>query len=425
MDKTNPAVTRRHFIASAAGGALSLSIAKNVSAHGRAINAVRVGQPTNVPNNFGDTWNAAWADDDNLYTPSDDTLGFDIPDFLSDKEQLKLFQSDGASFFKNLTADQRSRFEGQFGPIAFNRVEGTDPLNMHGVTVNRVHDFAMQDGLQSSSDAMLVGQQPRTPAPDGRSWKSSGCAFIDGTLYWVIARHKYPENSEVKGLRQSAANASIIKSTDYGKTWTRSAKENYDSPMFPGSNFATPYLVDYGKNHGSVDGADKYVYAISNNGYWDNGDTLILGRVSRTRIGLLNGSDWEYFAGGDGRANSNWTRDSKGAKPIIDKPGKLGMTGAVYLPARQRYIMVGWYYPAGSGYLKGASTTTVWDFYEASSPWGPWSCIGSHTWSPQGYYTPGICPKFQSGSRVYALTAGDFNNWWDYYRLTVVPIELL
>ena len=352
MDKNNLAFTRRHFIASAAGSALSLSFTNNVAAHSRTINAVRVGLPTTVPNNFGDTWNAAWADDDNLYTPSDDTLGFDIPDFLSNKEQLKLFQSDGASFFKKLTADQRKRFEDQFGPIAFNRVEGIDPLNLHGVTVNGVHDFAMQDGLQSSSDAMLVGQQPRTPAPDGRSWKSSGCACIDGTLYWVIARHKYPESSDVRGLRQSAANASIIKSTDYGKTWTRSAKENLNSPMFPGSGFATPYFVDYGKSRESVDGSDRYVYAISNNGFWDNGDTLILGRVSRTRIALLNGSDWEYFAGGDGLANSNWTRDSKGAKPILDKPGKLGMTGAVYLPARQRYMMVGWYYPPVAATLR-------------------------------------------------------------------------
>ena len=96
MDKNNLAFTRRHFIASAAGSALSLSFTNNVAAHSRTINAVRVGLPTTVPDNFGDTWNAAWADDDNLYTPSDDTLGFDIPDFLSDKEQLKLFQSDGA-----------------------------------------------------------------------------------------------------------------------------------------------------------------------------------------------------------------------------------------------------------------------------------------------------------------------------------------
>jgi len=173
-----------------------------------------------------------------------------------------------------------------------------------------------------------------------------------------------------------------------------------------------------------VDGADRYVYAISNNGFWDNGDGMILGRVLRTRIGELNGRDWEFFVGGDGLHDRSWSRQADAAKPILQRSGKLGETGAVYLPARQRYMMIGWYYPAGSGKLKDASKTTVWDFYEAPKPWGPWTQIHSHNFSPQGYYCPGICPKFQTDARVYVLTAGDFNSGFEFYRLTVLPIDL-
>jgi hypothetical protein len=260
---------------------------------------------------------------------------------------------------------------------------------------------------------------------DGRTWKSSGCTFVDGALYWTLARHKYPENEWQIGLRQDAINSSLVKSTDFGRSWTRSFDQNIKSPMFSGSGFATPYLIDYGRTADAVDGSDRYVYAISNNGFWDNGDTLILGRVERHRIGLLNGADWEFLSSGHEISEQIWTGDVTAAKPILSRPGKLGETGAVYLPTRGRYLMISWYYPAGSGYFRGASRTTVWDFYEAPKPWGPWSHIHSHTWFPQGYYCPSICPKFQSEDRIYVFTAGDFNDWWDYYRLTIVPVDLV
>ena len=83
--------------------------------------------------------------------------------------------------------------------------------------------------------------------PDGCTWKSSGCTSLDGVLYWVVARHKYGEDSGDPYRRQPAQNASIIKSTDLGRTWSRPAKENYQHPMFPGSRFATPYFIEYGR----------------------------------------------------------------------------------------------------------------------------------------------------------------------------------
>jgi hypothetical protein len=41
-------------------------------------------------------------------------------------------------------------------------------------------------------------------------------------------------------------------------------------------------------------GADQYVYAVSNDGYWNNGSLMKLGRVGRDRLENLNPADWEF-----------------------------------------------------------------------------------------------------------------------------------
>jgi hypothetical protein len=384
--------TRRSMLSSLAAAPFALQ----TLAFGdeRPAGILRVGKPIPLADNQGDTWVATWADDGNLYSPSDDTSGF---------HSIGMW-----TLSKTSTEEELNKF----GNLAFNRLEGDDPLHLKGTTVNRMQDYGW------------AGQKLRSEGPDGCTWKSSGCSSIDGVIYWVVARHKYGEKSGDPHRRQPASNASIIKSADFGKTWRRSAEENYDSPMFPGSRFATPYFIDYGRSQAAVDGADHYVYAISNNGYWDNGDDQILGRVLRTKIGSLNSADWEFFTSGDGKKSTSWSPHMVDARPVLERPGRLGMTGAVYLPAQQRYLMIGWYYPAGGGKIEGASSRTIWDFFEAPHPWGPWTKIYSHEFSPQGYYSPEICPKFQSVNRFYVLTAGDFRNPKEFYRLTLVPVEI-
>ena len=343
-------------------------------AEGQPLRAVRVGRPVPILDSQGDTWVAAWADDDNLYSPSNDTRGF------------------------RMAASAN---------IAFNRLSGNDPLNLSGVTLNPMVEYG-----KGSEEG-----------PDGCTWKSSGCTCLEGVLYWVVARHRYGEKSGDPHRRQIAQNASIIKSVDFGRTWRRPVVDNLQQPMFPGRRFATPYFVEYGRGRTEVDNAGQYVYALSNNGFWDCGDDMVLGRVLRSKMAALNGADWEFYTGGNGIRGSAWSRNVNEAEPVVQQPGRLGMTGAVYLPARKRYLMIGWYYPAGGGKMKDAKTHTVWDFYEAPRPWGPWTRIGSYDSSPQGYYSPEVCPKFQNDDKVFVLTAG---NWEDpkAYRLTVVPLDL-
>lgn len=336
--------------------------------------SVRIGDPVPVEESHGDTWVPTWGADGNLYSPSNDTYGF-----------RKATDSN----------------------VAFHRLSGSEPSTLHGDTVNAMLEY----GRSSQEGA------------DGCTWKSSGCAYIDDALYLVVARHKYGETSGDAKMRQTAANASMIRSTDFGRTWQRSAKENLESPMFPGSRFATPYFIQRGATENRA-AHSPHVYAISNNGFWDNGDTMIVGRVRRDRIARLAAADWDYFAGQDKFGREAWAKTAADAKPVLEKPGKLGMTGAVFIPAWRRYVMIGWYYPAGGGKLEGAATDTVWEFYSAPTPWGPWIQFHSERFRPQGYYSPQISPRLISASRTLIWTAGNWNEP-KYYRLTLLPLRFL
>ena len=372
-----------HILSILAG--LSASLLTTCLADDSAIHSITVGQIYPVNTSQGDTWDLAWTRDGAIFSPSNDTHGF---------------------------------HNAGNGNIMFNQITGDDPQKLDGATVNVMADYGK------------ASEKRR----DGCTWKSSGCIALDGTLYWLVARHMYGEDGGASGdfdKRQKAHGASFIKSTDGGKTWTRSAQENYDHPMFPGSRFAAPYFVQYGQDghETNADGSEKYVYALSNNGFWDNGDYVVLGRVLRSKIGALSGADWQYYTQGDGAGDAAWTSNIREAKAVLANPDHLGMTRAVYLPAQKCYLMIGWYYPAGGGKFDTvngpAHVKTTWDFYVASHPWGPWRVADSHTFTPQGFYCPGVCPKFTSadGSTVWAFTAGDWTNG-SVYKLNAVSLSI-
>jgi len=371
--------TRAILPVALAVGSLLTFTTMNSLADDSSIHNITVGTPVPVPDNWGDTWMLAWTKNGSLFSPSNDTKGF--------------------------------HGKGR-GNIAFNQIFGDEPDKLTGRTLNYM-----------TPDYGVTNET----GPDGCTWKSSGCVALDGAIYWLVARHKYGESSGDANRRQSAQNASIIKSEDAGKTWTRPEKENYDHPMFPGNGFATAYFINYGQEgkEAVADQSDKYVYGLSNNGFWDNGDAMILGRVLKSKIGDLSGANWQYFTSGDGAADASWISSVSDAKPVLAMPNHLGMTGAAYLPVQKCYLMVGWYYPAGGGKQPKASLKTTWDFYVAAHPWGPWRMVDSHTWEPQGFYCPEICPKFTSpdGSTVWVFAAGDWNDA-SVYRLTAVPLMI-
>lgn len=324
----------------------------------------------------GDTWDPTWADDDNLYCANNDGHGYG-------------------------SKDQN---------VVFNKISGNDPYNLSGYLLNSMDQYG----------AVTAGV-----AADGRNWKTGGCISINGILYMSIGMDWYVDKNY--NGRQSRINTSIIKSNDHGITWTRSMADNLNSPMFVSMRFSTLYFTYYGKNYdaATVDNANKYVYATANNGFWDNGDNYILGRVSKSKIGNFNSADWTFYKRGDGMLDSAWTSDMKEASLIISAPRQCGEGGITYIPALKRYIMVAWYYPTENGH-SDVTKTTLFVFYESPKPWGPWTRIKEITSSPQGWYIPRVLSKFQKkdGENVNAFI-GVSGNYQDsaYYKYTMVPVK--
>src|SRR5258706_249459 len=177
----------------------------------------------------------------------------------------------------------------------------------------------------------------------------------------------------------------------------------------------------------TVDKADRYVYATSNNGFWDNGDNYILGRVSRSKLGALNAADWSFYKGGDGMQDSSWTLEMNNAALIINAPGQCGEAGVTYLPALNRYVLISWYYPIGNGH-SGTIDATEFAFYESPKPWGPWTRIKVIRNQPQGWYIPRVVAKFQSRTgpdlQAFIAVAGDWRNPI-FYRYSMVPVNFV
>jgi hypothetical protein len=336
-------------------------------------------------NSQGDTWDPFWADDDQLYA----------------------FNCDGRGFGSNVMN------------LAFNRLAGDSPSSLLGSQINQMHEYGK------------AGQE----GPDTASWKVCGQECIDNVFYAFVSRDVYGSQSKDPLLRQLSLNASLIKSTDRGLTWTRSAKDNYDHPMWPGAAFGAPFFIHYGRNGGQVsqDGANEYVYAVSTNGFWNDGDSLVLARIRRLHLPRLNALDWEYYAGGDGDIAANWSNRIENAAAILNRPAKCGQTPICYVPTLGIYLLISWY---------NTEKMTKWfepnemiyDFYQASHPWGPWTFVSSQNdrFMGPGYhmYGPSICAKFQeqhgSDIKVSLFTSGC--PFEDYpitpYKMWHVPLVL-
>jgi hypothetical protein len=337
---------------------------------------LELGRPQLHLETLGDVWDASWADDGRLYVQSDDTTGF------------------GKQPGRNLQ---------------FHVVDGERPEEIAGRTINTMDEYGK------------MGE----PWADGCMWKLNGSTCIDGILYAFVSRHGKDTSMPV----QTAQNSSLIVSADKGLIWRRTALENYDRPMFPGPRFGSPFFIKYGRNgRARVHGADLFVYALANDGSWDNGNDMILARAPRDRVGALNPGDWQFYAGGDGEADAAWAPNPTDSSPILAAPGRCSMTGAQYIQPLGLYLMIQWHYSRG---VRVDTSDTTWTFYHSPAPWGPWKAFAERRFKPEGYYNPCIVAKFISrdGLKFPIFTNGNFaTNVKDgaecLYRLTVIPCTL-
>jgi hypothetical protein len=372
-------LTRKEFLKLLSLGVMAAStgLADDASqARSARILKATLGERVPLRSSNGDVWTSTWADDDNLYAASDDSKGF------------------------NNACNNN---------LVVSRISGSSPPDLTGNSVNCMAAFGKGAELRKE---------------DGASWKASGLICIDGVLYLAVSRHFYADKRGRNFWIQETWDASIIKSTDHGKSW--SAAPGLDHAMFPGRLFSNPFFVQYGKNgQGVRHGADEYVYAISNDGTWNNGNFMTFGRVRRDRIGRLVGADWEFIHGYDDHDAPVWRPRHDNAQYVFRNPGRTSMTGVHYIAPLDLYIMPQWYYthPEDPGRRWKA---TRFEFYQAPAPWGPWTLFHSQDFEPQSYYNPCIPAKFISsdGRHFWIFTAGDFTGNGEYYRLNMIPVTL-
>ncbi len=353
----------------------------------KTIKGIRwLSEPVRYPNLDGDTWSPAWAPGGDLISSADDTLGFDQS--INSNLAIYCIQGDAPD----------------------HKISLVNPMKEYGA---------------------------RAEHEGWASWKANGMVSVDGTLYLSVSQHRYWRSD----LIQQAYDATIIKSEDGGKTW--SAKPKLGEAMFPDNYFATPWFVKFGQDYCGA--PDEYVYAVSNNGSWNNGDFMMLGRVHRSRIGNLDPNDWQFFAGTDDDGKPRWNdylvklkkkpkpSDDNGDHPdLLSTPAsifkhrlKVGMTGMQYVPAIDRYIMGQWFFPELD--TEGFGRTSL-ILLEAPNMWGPWSWFHHEPCWNHVYYCPEFPAKwFEDGGRKMWITASGafFGNPRPDYTFIAQQLELI
>ncbi|MGW5433767.1 FG-GAP-like repeat-containing protein [Streptomyces sp. NPDC004059] len=333
----------------------------------------------------GDLWPNCWSDDDNVYGAYGDGIGFGTT------------PSD----------------------VGTARISGT-PGNLTGIQL-------------ASGDAVAKLWEPNT---DNYTRKPTGMACVGGTIYLAV--------QDLAKDFNDAPRASIVKSTDHGRTWT------WDSsgPMFDGGVFTTIFFLDYGKGYANAPDS-TYLYAYGLDGNWrDSFDDrvadpadLYFARVPRDQV--QDRSAWQWVSGFDASGNPTWSSDINQKASVLHDDRHIYQN--VYTAGRARNLSVisqgGVVYDIPlNRYIYTSWSEYTFEFYEAPTPWGPWKHFetkdfGGYPWThtKHGGYATTIPSKYISadGKSVWlqsnVCTCGggypDGDNWAYTFSLRQMHLE--
>jgi len=361
--------------------------------------------PVSIEGVRGDTYPVTWAADDELYVGTGDPCWVTVEDGIvngriAERPELNEY------IFNGISGHVVERITGE--PERFG--------------VERINDMKGQTGWGGSGP------------------KPSGMISVDGVLYYAAQNYlgwkppRYGINS------QHGSDATILRSDDYGKTWTpdlgptlypyycqhytinvpmheawdvppeeRNAIGDF-KPMFPGCLFGGPSFVQFGKDN--ADAVDDYVYAISGD-HWDNGSELRLGRVPKDAI--QNREAWEFAVPAED-GSVTWTGDLYRSLPVLSIDRHVSLPEMVYLPKLGKYLLLTWGLHTDFHASDGAELTVL----EADNPWGPFSLVHYEwMWHKRegGHYCPRVPLKWfdQESLTGYMLYSGNWETQVPYY----------
>lgn len=324
----------------------------------------------------GDLWPSAWADDGCLYAAA----------------------GDGTGFARHGWSD-----------IVVNRIDGHPRTGLTG------------ERLAAGRDVSPVWGDPAE-----FNCKPTGMVAVDGNfngrdeLYLAVQDLRCGDSPDVFN---TAPTASIVRSDDYGRTWTATAV-----PMFTDGVFTTVMFLDLGRSNG---GRTDWVYAYGLDGNWRTShsravpdpDSLYLARVPPSAI--QDRTAWEFVAGfregdpvwsADIDARVPVLKDDRRVYPELPRQGGLhdsspiAQGGIVWNAPLERYLYTSW-------------TEYTFEFYEAPAPWGPWTLFlskdfGTFPWTGpksdharHGGYAPTMPSKFISADGTEHWLQSNWFGW--------------
>ena len=263
---------------------------------------------------YGDTWDGAWSSSGALYLQHNDGVGFGGGTFVHDRVC---------------------------------RLEDSpqDPSSLSGTNLN--------PGILGNSLS-------------GSPCYSTGLYEVDGVLY-----HNVCYSQQIPGA-YVFHHTSTLKSLDSGKTWINHLGQTNTMPpddatlcMFPSESWGEVNFVKYGAGGAApnVDNARAFVYLCSGS------DGYLLARVARVDLPKLDKTKFQFYTGGDGMIDSNWTTNISRSAPcptLISSPAAMAFNEGL-----GRYIITSF---SSDSFLQPPIESTL-RVMEAPHPWGPWTLL--------------------------------------------------